>query len=473
MKPNYLYLLKQSGLTIITIVLLLSFAPKVYSQVNTLYYMENVPSRSLLNPAFMPTQNFYIDLPLLSGISVGVGDNSFAAKDLIFQQGGNVVTPFSPNVDRNPFLNVLRPTTSLDMESRINLLGFGFRTKIGFFTFGLSERVITDVNIPKDLLSLLLKGAPDTVGVNHFNLKSLGMSMTAFTEAAFGYARRIDSQWTVGGKVKLLFGQAHGDASFTNLNLNISKQVAELDGSGTARITTPFNIPQNSDGTPDFSNVNSNGSSKFRPVGFGAGIDLGAEYKYLDDLSFSASLTDLGFIHWQKSSWEGTLKNQTTFTGMDFKVNGGSGSNDFGKDIGDSLKNAFVYSSNGAGYTTYLTAKFRLGAEYSLMKQISFGVLWENTVGGEESFSEVTTSVNLRPTNWFNASLSYGLLNGEFGTFGMGLNIIAGPIDLFLVSDYIPLYFTGDGIPYKSKYLNAQLGISLVFGRKKKYHRTD
>jgi hypothetical protein len=107
------------------------------------------------------------------------------------------------------------------------------------------------------------------------------------------------------------------------------------------------------------------------------------------------------------------------------------------------------------------------------MKQISFGVLWENTVGGEESFSEVTTSVNLRPTDWFNASLSYGLLNGEFGTFGMGLNIIAGPIDLFLVSDYIPLYFTGDGIPYKSKYLNAQLGISLVFGRKKKYHRTD
>jgi len=37
-------------------------------------------------------------------------------------------------------------------------------------------------------------------------------------------------------------------------------------------------------------------------AGYGFGIDLGASYKILDNLTVSASILDLGFISWSKSS---------------------------------------------------------------------------------------------------------------------------------------------------------------------------
>ena len=37
-------------------------------------------------------------------------------------------------------------------------------------------------------------------------------------------------------------------------------------------------------------------------AGYGFGIDLGASYKIMDNLTVSASILDLGFISWSKSS---------------------------------------------------------------------------------------------------------------------------------------------------------------------------
>lgn len=43
-------------------------------------------------------------------------------------------------------------------------------------------------------------------------------------------------------------------------------------------------------------------SGKLGIAGYGFGIDLGASYKILDNLTVSASVLDLGFISWSKSS---------------------------------------------------------------------------------------------------------------------------------------------------------------------------
>jgi hypothetical protein len=435
------------------------------AQVNTLYFMENVPARNNLNPAFIPTQNFYIDLPVISGMSFMFGNNSFTLNDLLQPYNGKTITAFHPEANPNIFLNSLQSTTNMTSQNQINLFGFGLKIKQNYFTFGMSERTSSNLNIPKGLVSLILKGTPDTVNTNFFNLKTLGSDESAYLETAFGYARQVTDQFSIGMKMKLLFGQAHADASFSQFNLNINRQIAQMIGNGTAHITTPFDIPQNSDGTPDFANAKKKGWGKI--VGFGMGFDLGMNYAVLDNFHISAAMTDLGFIHWYKSSWEAQMTNSASFSGMAVTLGGNNTS--FAQQLGDSIKTAFTYQSNGNGYTTSLQGRVRLGADYSVWNdKMAFGMLWQNAFGGPFLYDELTLSANYRPTYWFNASLSYSVLNGSLGTIGLGLNAIAGPVNFFLISDYIPLYFTKDGYPYKSKYLNLQVGIALTFGHKKK-----
>lgn len=461
--------LKKARILIFVLSVFLTYSPLARSQGNTLYYMENVPFRNALNPAFVPTQTWYLDLPILSNINIWAGNNSVSAADLFFKQNGKLITPFHPDANRDAFLKVLQPTTDINLNYDQQLLGFGFRARNNYFTFGVNQRIESSVGIPKDLLKLLLKGTPDSTGVNNFNFQSLRANVTAYLETSVGFTRSVNSKLTIGGKVKFLLGEAHADSKFSNLNLRVDKQAAILTGNGYGRITAPYNISQNEDGTPKELLTK---EALQMPIGWGLATDLGVVYKLRDNFTLSASLSDLGFIRWKKTSWKADMTYKATFTGMDFEINGDN--NDYGKQMSDSLKNAFTYSGNGAGYTTYLTAKARLGAEYGLVKnKISLGLIWENTLGGNYKYSELTGSVNFRPFYFFNTSFSYGAINGRLGTFGVGVNLIGGPFNLYFASDYVPAYFTKDGIPYNSKYIDAHIGLVLTFGHGKKSKKEE
>ena len=50
---------------------------------NTIYFMDRIPQRNQLNPAFQPACNLYIGCPGLSTIQLGIGNNSLTMEDAI------------------------------------------------------------------------------------------------------------------------------------------------------------------------------------------------------------------------------------------------------------------------------------------------------------------------------------------------------------------------------------------------------
>ena len=46
------------------------------SQVNSMYFMENVPQRHDLNPAFQPFSDYYLGLPVIGYTRIGLGNTS-------------------------------------------------------------------------------------------------------------------------------------------------------------------------------------------------------------------------------------------------------------------------------------------------------------------------------------------------------------------------------------------------------------
>ena len=79
-------------------------------QVNTLYFMDNVPMRQYLNPAFQPLSNVYISFPAVGYTSFGLMNNSLALKDVVQYRDGRTMLFLNPdNTDgRNNFLRALR-----------------------------------------------------------------------------------------------------------------------------------------------------------------------------------------------------------------------------------------------------------------------------------------------------------------------------------------------------------------------------
>lgn len=436
---------------------LLFLSTGMFSQTNVLYFMENVPSRMDVNPAFIPTQKVYIILP--ADIYTGLHSNSFAPNDFIKSVNGEYATPFSDNGDKTAFLNALKPENLIHSDTKIDILGLGLKVGKSYVTMGLSQRTITSLSVPYDLPWLLLNGLPNTTATKNLDCKSLGADISLFAQPSVSYSQEIIPNLTAGAKVKFLLGQAHGNISFNKLSLQGNYASSVFSGLGTLNTFTPFPIPLNEDGIPDFESLKIGPSSFYTFCGSGMAFDFGVVYKPIENLTLSASVTDLGSIKWKKNNLTGKMNAQINFENTSFKIGDDYSDTSFS----DSIQAAFTFTNENTSKTTSLTTHTRLGAEYGILNnKISVGLLYDYRKNIYYSEGILTGSVNFRPFHSFNATLAYSQLNAKLGTLGLGLNVDLGPFTIFLMSDYIPISLADKYIP-KTNHINIQTGAILVF----------
>lgn len=457
----------------------------VSQQVNTLYFMENVPIRNSLNPAFQPINQYYLSLPIIGFTQFNIGNNSLTFKDVIYEYNGQTISFLHPNGDINRFYNTLKSTTNIRADFQTNLLSFGFRSKKSYWNFSLVEKVDGYLGIPKDFAKLSLFGTT-SIDNNTFNLSALQTDITAYTEAGIGYSNYLNDNLSVGIKVKFLMGSAN----FSNANNSLAMQLGMnewiVNGSGSANISSPVRI----DIANNYQSVAIYPPTRLanwlKPSGYGTGIDLGAVYSLSDRINLSASIVDLGFIKWTKNVRNINYGIDYTFDGV-AQISSSQGSNSLKNVYShlttesylvDSLTNAIQTSANQSisnnSYFTGTTCKLNLGVEYDLLHNLfSLGLLSRTFIFKKSVSEELTTSINAHPVNWFNASASYSLVNGRFGTIGAGIGFRTGFIHWFAAADYIPFQKTTIlvsqspkltiPLPYNASCINFAMGINMVF----------
>jgi hypothetical protein len=455
----------------------------VSAQVNTLYYMKTVATRHELNPSFQPLPNsYYSILPIYSGMYIGAGNNSLALEDIVYPKriDGKYKTIWFFNSEGNvdDFYKQLKNTTRVYSEVDLRLFAMGLRIRNNsYLTIGLNTKTSAGVFIPKDLAKLLIYGAPDTTNINSFNLDRLGIRANAYTELAVGYSRQIDDKLIVGGKLKLLAGHANMTTKIDKIKLNASRERWEFDIKGTVNMSAP-STEYELDDQKRIENIDFDPFDNFNfgnmLGGFGAAVDLGANYKLLDDrLTVSASLLDLGFINWKAGNASNIpVSGYFEFDGVDIEFKDGIANWD--EDYFDNIEDNIEYTTTFESYTSTLAAKVMLGVEYGILNNLlTFGGLSKSTIINKSIFQEITASVNYLQFSFFNASLSYSLLNGRFGTVGLGLGGRLGPFNIYVAGDYMPMKYAKQYVPYKNKAFNLQTGILLNFGYSDKKNADD
>lgn len=466
-------------------------------QVNTLYFMDEVPIRHFMNPSFQPASDYYVSLPVVGFMKLSVGNNSLSLKDIIYNVNGQTVSFLHPQGDIPLFYNTLKSNTLIYTDLQTNLLSFGLRSGTSYWTFSLTEKADGSVNIPKELFRTALFGTPDPQN-NSFDFTKLDGDVSIYTETGLGYSKKLNDKWIVGGKLKLLIGTANISNNNNRFLLGAGIDKWTFNGEGKANYAGPVQITTTNNYQTFSYAAPANLTDWLKPYGIGAGIDAGFEYQLNNRIKLSGSITDLGFIHWYGNSRNYQYSVDYTFNGINI-IDSNTTLKSFqdvlnqlilNNGLVDSIKTAFGTSSKSTitsnSYTTATSARFNLGVEYSLLNdKISVGFLSYSRLFKNVLSEELTGSVNTKPIKGLNVALSYSLFNGRFSTIGAGLGLKTGMFYWFVAADYIPfqkstLSLSSLGtnypiinipIPYNSTTFNISLGMNLVFNKKIKSNR--
>ena len=442
----------------------------VWGQNRTAYFLDGTNYNHELNPALTP-ETGYFSMPFLGNLGVETQGN-VGYKTFIFKLDGNSkysqTTFMSPTVSSDDFLGGLEDNNIARLRLNVTILSAGFKAWGGYNSIGLTLRSKNGMNIPYEMYEFM-----KVQGEKAYSIKDVNMQTKNYAELALGHSRQINDQLKVGANLKFLFGLAYAEMNFDRLDVNLSsgdQWVVKADG--TADLSMGGEFTQK-DG--DATKVGGYDAAGMGMRGFGMAIDLGATYDLseavTEGLTVSGSLTDLGFISWNKTA-NGYINpdDPYIFKGFD---NLGIHTDSQNKtlheqfqDQKDDLEDFFTLRNGGEkSKTTGIGATLNLAGEYKMpfYDKLSAGLLFSHCFDGVYSWTECRVSANVEPTSWFDAALSVGV-NTFGGSFGLLANIHCPGFNFFVGTDCFPGKTTKQYIPLDNLNASVNMGINFTFG---------
>lgn len=448
---------------------------------------------------------------MIGAVNATVGSTSLGYQDII-----DIIDDGDDFYTKPDFMNRLKDNNKLNVNFSTEILSAGWYKGKNFWSFNIGLRTDIGANLTKNMFTFL--NEMETVEENwrnsNYDISGQQLNINAYTEIGLGLSRQINSRLTVGARVKALLGIGNMELKLNRVamsaNLPSDQQINQWSSESYWNSMTPSQAAQAAQELKDkFNNYHANltvgaelkssfkglelqeeegkdyvtdfdfDSGKLGIAGYGFGIDLGASYKILDNLTVSASVLDLGFISWSKSSTKIASANPDPID-----IKGSTYANMVDPNNPNTVMNAVNQLQNDAqGYMDRVTngdvldydmlqlevsdakesRKSRLasilvlGAEYGFFNnKLAVGVLSTTRFVQPDALTELTFSANYRPKSWFNVALSYSAIQSAGKSFGLGLKL--GP--LFVGTDYM---FLGKN----SNSVNGFVGVSIPLGGRK------
>lgn len=453
----------------IALAVVLSAGVSAQTTLNSSYFMEKMTKRNQLNPA-LKTENNYVSIPSIGNLYLGINSN-LGLGTFLYPRDNKLVTFLHESVPADEFLNKLTPNNTIELDMGLDLISFGFWAWGGQNTFNLALKSNTGAYLPRELFQFLKTGQEAT-GVTRYDMSNVTATTSNYIELALGHARDITDKLGVGAKVKVLLGAAHAEARIDRMDITMSqdqwmiKQAGHLQATSLLELTTD---PETGEVT------NYKMGSNFGLAGFGLGLDLGATYKLIDNLTLSAALTDIGFMRWNNlTRAETDPSKEFQFSGFDNigAKDDENGDNPFKKEadqLGEDLKALTkFYKTDARSVSNSLRTTLRVGAEYAVLDNaISFGLLSTTRFVGYRTYAEGMAAINFRPLSALHLTVN-GSVSNMGSSVGAILNICAPGFNFFVGTDYFATQYSKQFIPINHARANLSFGFNITFGEKHK-----
>lgn len=458
------------------------FTLNLPAQDNTLYLMHDIPQANQLNPALFKLCRIYIELPVISSVKLNIRNTGVGFHDIIQSGNGTQSDPYRVNLSR--LESKLSRINYSQIETDINLLGFGFGYKEWYFTFGIANHSDLLLSYPHDAVLLSdeyfqMAGSRGTP----VNLSRSGAEATIWNSVGVSAAKEIKEGLKVGVRLKYLQGMANAVSRGSELTVTPAGNPLSLQTMMKYRINAsfPLNIRYSPNGlvnSVNFDNSLNNIAGDFIFNGNrGVAIDAGFVYDKDEITQISGSITDLGFIRWKKNTNIFSATGDYFFNAADlavFQIRPGA------IDLVNALKDSISTSIGHSTRTYYTLTPIKIfgGITRLLLPGLRAGAMTRIEIYDLHVMPSLSLSLNYTPVPVVAASLSYTIMNNKFNQVGAGIAVGNHVAQLYVITDNIPLKFTKDVNsplfwPYNARMLSLRFGLNLLFGcnqKENKFH---
>ena len=396
------------------------------------------------NASYFPKGDFFVGLPVLSGISL-YANNRFSYNDVVIKKGD------INEINLNKLVSSMGAANSFSFHGTISLAHIGFRAPSGLgVSLFANERLAANFVYPKEIAEFLFKGNGDMVG-QKIDIGKFGASINYYREYGLGLAYEFDGRLKVGARLKYLQGFVNLSTPHNfNATLKTSNENYQFEADWQNFQLRTAGISQFSDEAINEEDLASyfisNGNSGFA-------IDLGLEYKLNRYYALALAINDIGYIGWKEHIQTSGLSDSTfVYAGVELQ----------GGDIIDSISlvsDKFKVDTTYEQYTSFLPANIIGSIVYTPVN----GTDVITTLNAKIIQGQINPGFGLgiRQTVSSNVIVSASVtkLPQQFFNVGLGFAAKLGPVQLYMATDKI----LGYSAP-SMKWAQVQLGMNLVFG---------
>lgn len=440
--------------------LLLLGSIHILSQQNhNLFFLHQVPESNLLNPAIPISCKWYIGIPVLSSVHVNYANSSFTFKQVFHKNSENIY-----NADVDALVRRTHRRNFIGTEAHVQLAALGYRTGDYSFMFTLTEKNNIPITYPGEVILLALGGNTQFEG-EQAGFRGTGLYLNHYREYALSLSKYMDNGLYIGTRAKLLFGKLNISPRSSDINLHTDDAgfTLNFDGDLLLHSSLPIhidtsggiidNITYNDDLTPIQLAMN-----RQNP---GFGLDFGLIYPINDQLEFSASVIDFGFIRWRS--------NLNTISGSgNFYYDGPLGdsidSEDYFSDLINTFTDSLQLEVSSQNYTSFLPTRLIAGVTYQYTNKLRFGLKGEALIYRTKILPSATLNAMYNPLGNLHLLASYTMQYNSLTNIGLGLVIGRDPVQFYILSDNVP----GTIWPLSGRNINLRFGLNLNFGCKLK-----
>jgi hypothetical protein len=411
------------------------------AQSNLVFYHNHEQFNSSdFNPAFLTSQqNFTLGIFPISGMSVGY-NNQAVIKDLVLRF-------LAGNQTQQDFTDVFNSLLNLDLffqRMEMPLLYFACKTNLGSFDFRIKEIEEITSDFKGDFSSFL--NIPEFQTYMLDQRQFFPSKAFYYREYSLGFGKEIiKNKLNIGIRAKLYFGKSN---MISEVEAGIEKNNGQvfLKTYGQARLTMPLNLYQkdsllsSSTISDDFTIANYLFNSK-NP---GAGIDLGVSYQVNPQLEFSASVVDLGKIHWNHNVNTMVFKGKHKFPeeyilalGNDYVTK----TTDFvtGK---ENMNDLFKIALEQSPYSSTLPTTFYAGLKYQLNPKFMIGLVDKFISSKKLNQNSLSLTASYNLNNKLTINSGYSVIGDSYSNMSVALLYTRNSSQSFIGTDNLISFLT-------------------------------
>ncbi len=446
-----------------------------------LYDFNEIPQSLMVNPGVLSDFQWYAGVPALSGISLHAGSSGISVNDIFADDGLDINDKV-----RDRAIGGMNIRDELSGIFQIELLNAGFRGRNpdNFYSFGIYAEGNSIGYWFKDYAILAVDGNADRLNekfdISH--LKSRGELMNVFH---FGINKRLKKGLTVGARAKIYSGILD-----FNTTQNKGYFVTTPGQNNIFASTLDADMRLRTSGIDELLTANDEGrlagtvlKRGFFGGNLGLGADLGFSYQPNEKWVVTASLLDLGFVYQTSDVKNYTLNGRATVEGAQVILPDALSdpNRDFWQELIDEIEALIPFEDNTKNYLSfrptqlYASLRYNFGKEMAskmdcncedLVSGSALRYRYANGVGGQLYMINRPRGPQMALTAFYLKRLgealslkaTYTVDKFTYSNIGLGINVQAGPVNLYVLANNLLAYRN----IADTNYASFMLGLNII-----------